>query len=131
MSTGKKRFPRTRIAATLGGLVAILLWSTSVALARSISQHVGPLSAGAAVYTFAGFALVAWEAVRRPAAIPAMVRLRRAYLIGCGSLFVFYTAAFFLALGLARDDAQALVVGLVNYLWPASYQASAAVFGTA
>jgi drug/metabolite transporter (DMT)-like permease len=105
--------------ATLAGLAAILLWSTSVALARSISTQVGPLTAAALVYTFGGLALVAWETVVRPGALAAMLRLPRLYLFGCGGLFVFYTGAFFLALGLADDDGQSLALALVNYLWPA------------
>ena len=32
---------------------------------------------------------------------------------------MFYTAAFFLALGLAEDHQQSIALGLVNYLWPA------------
>ncbi|MCX5735162.1 MAG: hypothetical protein NTW68_12655, partial [candidate division NC10 bacterium] len=41
---------------TILGFCAILLWSVTVALARSISEQIGPLTAGAAVYlTAAGF----------------------------------------------------------------------------
>jgi drug/metabolite transporter (DMT)-like permease len=109
---------RPAALATLAGLAAILLWSTSVALGRSIAEQVGPLNAGAAVYCFGGVAMVVWQAARRPAVLPAMLHLPPGYLLGCGGLFVFYTATFFLALGLAENAAQTLVVGLVNYLWP-------------
>ena len=107
------------LRATLGGLLAIVLWSTSVALARSVSRQLGPLSAAAAVYTFGGVVGLGWSLVRQPAAMRVMLGLPRRYLLGCGGLFVFYTAAFFLALGLAEDHQQSIALGLVNYLWPA------------
>ena len=37
-----------------GGLAAILLWSTTFALARSLSEQVGPWEAGTAVYLLGG-----------------------------------------------------------------------------
>lgn len=107
------------LRATLGGLLAIVLWSTSVALARSVSSQLGPLNAGAVVYTFGGMVGMGWCLARQPAAIRVMLGLPRRYLLGCGGLFVFYTAAFFFALGLAEDHLQSIALGLVNYLWPA------------
>ncbi|MHC4401180.1 MAG: hypothetical protein ACYTG0_16015 [Planctomycetota bacterium] len=35
---------------TMGGFVAIVLWSTTVAFARSLSEQLGALTAAAAVY---------------------------------------------------------------------------------
>jgi drug/metabolite transporter (DMT)-like permease len=90
----------------------------TVALARSISERIGPLTAGAAVYlTAAGFlgAHLVWKERR----LEALGALSRRYLVGCGALFVLYTAALFLALGLAADRRQTIEVGLLNYLWPA------------
>ena len=105
--------PSDRLA-TCGGLGAILLWSTTFAFARSLSEHIGPLTAGALVYLIGGGACL-W----RPR-IPAggFLRLPRRYLLGCGSLFVFYTAAIYLAVGRATDRGQLLEIALVNYLWP-------------
>ena len=103
---------------TGGGLGAILLWSTTFAFARSLSEQVGPLTAGAAVYLIGGaFCLLrlAWSA--KPVA--SFLKLPRSYLLGCGGLFVFYTAAIYLAVGLAKDREQLLEIALVNYLWPA------------
>jgi drug/metabolite transporter (DMT)-like permease len=44
--------------------------------------------------------------------------MSRKYLLGCGTLFVTYMIALYLALGMARDRQQVLEVGLLNYLWP-------------
>jgi drug/metabolite transporter (DMT)-like permease len=104
-------------AGTVCGFAAILLWSTTVALVRSLSERLGPLTAAAAVYGVGGLLAggrLLWseEARRKIRALP------RRYLVGCGGLFVFYMLALFLAIGLSRTRQQVLEVGLLNYLWP-------------
>ena len=100
------------------GLCAILLWSCTVALARSIGEQVGPLTAGASVYATGGLVLALSLWFDR-GSIRGLRGLPRAYLFGCGALFLAYTIALFLALGLAKGRMQAIQIGLVNYLWPA------------
>lgn len=102
--------------ATLLGLTAILLWSASVALVRSTGERLGPATAGAIVYVLAGAGLLIVRAARGGAMLAPHLPPR--YLYGCGALFVGYTIAFFLALGLSASREQALEVGLLNYLWP-------------
>jgi drug/metabolite transporter (DMT)-like permease len=102
---------------TLFGIVAILLWSTTIAIARSLSEQLGAITAGASVYLTGGL-LFALGALFRPALRQQVRGLTRLYLFGCGVLFVIYSAALFLALGLATDRQQVVEVGLVNYLWP-------------
>jgi len=106
-----------RHGATFAGIVAILLWSTTVAVARSVSEQLGPLTGAAAVYVVAAIAGVSslwkqWVGRETPRVIS------RKYLLGCGVLFVTYMIALYLALGLAEDRQQVLEVGLLNYLWP-------------
>lgn len=103
---------------TILGLVAILLWSGTVALARSTSQSLGPWTSGGIVYTGAGLLLAAYHLARVSEGRDA-TRLSRRYVLGCGALFAGYALALFLALASARDHQEALEVGLVNYLWPA------------
>lgn len=105
-------------AGTIGGFVAIVLWSTTVAFARSLSEQLGPLTAAAAVYGVSGAIAVihllsAGGGVRRIRELPLV------YLAGCGFLFVSYMLLLFLAVGLAEGHEQVLEVGLLNYLWPA------------
>jgi drug/metabolite transporter (DMT)-like permease len=100
------------------GLLAVLLWSSTVGLARSISEQVGPLTAGVSVFVAGGVLLMVSLCFEsRP--LSRLRSLPRAYLFGCGALFLMYTAALFLGLGLATGREQAIEVGLVNYLWPA------------
>ena len=103
---------------TGGGLGAILLWRATFAFARSLSEQVGPITAGTAVYLIGGCLCLARLAWSRKG-ITELLKLPRLYLLGCGSLFIFYTAAIYLAVGLAKDRQQLLEIALVNYLWPA------------
>jgi drug/metabolite transporter (DMT)-like permease len=118
------RITRLRVRPNLGnlnsgkGLGAILLWSATFAFARSLSEQVGPLTAGAAAYLIGGFFCLL-RLASSSAPLTRFLQLPRLYLLGCGSLFVFYTAAVYLAVGLAKSREQLLEIALVNYLWPA------------
>jgi len=103
---------------TGGGLAAIVLWSTTFALARSLSEQVGPITAGAAVYLIGGCFCLARLAFSGNGLIHPL-RLPRRYLLGCGFLFIFYSAAIYLAVGLCNGRKQLLEIALLNYLWPA------------
>ena len=104
---------------TAGGLAAIVLWSTTVAVARSLSERVGPLTGAACVYLIAGFFCLLHLA-RRRTLIRRWLGLSRRYVLGCGFLFVLYTVLLYVAIGSAADRQQVLEIGLVNYLWPAA-----------
>jgi drug/metabolite transporter (DMT)-like permease len=104
--------------ATIGGLTALLLWSTTVALARSASEQVGPFTAAAGIYGVST-AAACIGLFFAPARLGELLRVPRLYLGVCGSLFIFYMVALYTAIGLAGDRLQTLVVALLNYLWPA------------
>lgn len=104
---------RQQRAATIGGFGAILLWSTTIPLARGLTEHVGPVSGAAAVYGISG-ALAVVSLVRRRTGWPPV-----RYVAGCGALFVGYAVLLYLAIARAADRQQVLEIGLINYLWPA------------
>ncbi len=104
--------------ATIIGLVALLLWSMTVGLVRSISEQIGPVAAGAAVYLVGGlFAIICLLSKKQYH--PPTVKDAKTYYYTCGALFLVYSVALFLALSLASNRTQMLEVGLLNYLWPA------------
>ena len=103
---------------TVAGFAAIVLWSATVALARSTAERLGPVTAGLSVYLIAGLLLTGLRLRKGPLFGPRR-SLADKYVFGCGALFVLYTIAFFLALGFAKDRNQTVEVGLLNYLWPA------------
>ncbi|MEG3012741.1 MAG: EamA family transporter, partial [Pseudomonas sp.] len=83
---------RVERAATVCGLVAIILWSTATGLIRSVSELFGPLGGAALIYTLGAILLLAW--LGRP-------RLRATswpYLIMGSGLFVAYEVCLSLAL---------------------------------
>jgi drug/metabolite transporter (DMT)-like permease len=98
-------------------MAAVGLWSTSIAVARSLAEQLGPLTAAAAVY-LTGAVLMAAESWLCRHRLPGLSGYGRAYLWGCGGLFVFYMYAFYEALALAADRLQVLELGMLNYLWP-------------
>lgn len=106
-----------RAGATLAGVTALALWGTNIACARSLIEKLGPINAGAWVHTLGGAVAALWwfSSARERDRIR---RLPRAYLWGCGALFVIYMPCLYLALGLSQSRQQAVEVAIVNYLWP-------------
>jgi len=115
---GMRNGPTSSGPATALGLVAIVLWSGSVALGRSLAEQLGAWRAGALTYLLAGLILLVGRLfLPRRSQPPQKRRLR--YLFGCGLLFVLYMVSLYLALERAAGRSEAIVVGLLNYLWPA------------
>lgn len=98
--------------ATLIGMSAVLMWSTTVGIYRQITEIFGPY-AGAALL-FSASAVVALLHTG-PAAFKGH---RPGYLVVGTLLFASYEAALSFAIGLAQSRSQSLEVGLINYLWP-------------
>lgn len=114
----KESVQRRSPSATLAGIAAILLWSTTVALGRSVTEQFGPELGGAMVHLVAS-ALLVPVVLLNSRLKPSSGRLSGRYIIGCGVPFVVNLVTLFLALGGAHNRAQTVEVGLVNYLWPA------------
>jgi drug/metabolite transporter (DMT)-like permease len=101
---------------TMLGFAAILLWSTTVAFGRSLSEQIGTWTAASLIYLLGGGISTAYQAANGK--LGYIRSLSPRYLYGCGSLFAIYIACIYTALGLARTRSQVLEVGLMNYLWP-------------
>ncbi|HAH53304.1 aromatic amino acid DMT transporter YddG [uncultured Bifidobacterium sp.] len=102
----------TSHAATIIGLIAIVLWGFMAGLVRLVSESFGATLGSALIYTVGGMLLLI---VRRPKAIR---QAPRRYLITGGALFIAYESSISLSIGLAATNAQSVEVSLVNYLWP-------------
>jgi drug/metabolite transporter (DMT)-like permease len=98
------------------GFLSIVLWSSTVAFARSLSVEVGPVTAGALIYFIGGIAGVGWQTLTGRFGV--VLRMNRRYLVGCGTLFGANITVFYIGLALARSSGQAIEVGLLNYSWP-------------
>ncbi|WP_175233727.1 aromatic amino acid DMT transporter YddG [Proteus mirabilis] len=106
---------------TLYGIVAIFLWSTIVGLIRNISEYFGAVGGAALIYTTGTLFLILILGVPKLSLFP------KRYLAWGALLFVSYEICLSLALGFASDRAQAIELGMVNYLWP-SFTLALAVF---
>ncbi|QRN36534.1 aromatic amino acid DMT transporter YddG [Pectobacterium carotovorum] len=98
--------------ATLTGLLAILLWSTSVGLIRSLTEALGPIGGAAMIYSTSTLCLLAFYG------LPRIKTLPRIYLFAGGAMFVCYEIFLSLSIGLADSRMQAIEIGMINYLWP-------------
>ncbi|ONK03723.1 EamA family transporter [Pectobacterium actinidiae] len=98
--------------ATLTGLLAIVLWSTSVGLIRSLTEALGPIGGAAMIYSTSTLCLLAFYG------LPRIKTLPRIYLFAGGAMFVCYEIFLSLSIGLADSRMQAMEIGMINYLWP-------------
>ncbi|GKX41981.1 aromatic amino acid exporter [Pectobacterium carotovorum subsp. carotovorum] len=98
--------------ATLTGLLAIVLWSTSVGLIRSLTEALGPIGGAAMIYSTSTLCLLAFYG------LPRIKMLPRIYLFAGGAMFVCYEIFLSLSIGLANSRMQAIEIGMINYLWP-------------
>jgi drug/metabolite transporter (DMT)-like permease len=103
---------------TLAGIAAVLLWGTTIAFSRSLTEQLGTLTAASLIYIFAGLFGIAAAEIQARGSLVRMTQLRPAFLWGCGALFVLYMVTLYTAVGAAANRSQVLAVGLINYLWP-------------
>ena len=108
--------PRRQRATTLGFL-SVLLWGTSIAVGRFAIGQVGFLR-GPMIMSLASGVIGAAFIFSRSKERAGLRTLPASYWAVCGGLFVLYSVAYNLGIGLARDGRQILVFGMLNYLWP-------------
>jgi drug/metabolite transporter (DMT)-like permease len=101
---------------TAQGILAILFWGSTIAFSRSLAEKVGTLTAASCIFLIAGGVSCTYFIISHR--FQGISRVSRAYLYGCGGLFITYTVCLYIAIGTAVSRLQVLEVGLVNYLWP-------------
>jgi len=102
--------------ATAQGIIALLFWGSTIAFSRSLAEELGTLTSASCIFLLAGGLSCTYLIISRR--LQGIVHVPRAYLFGCGALFVVYMASLYVAIGTAANRLQVLEVGLVNYLWP-------------
>ncbi len=101
---------------TAYGVMALIFWGSTIAFSRSLAEKLGTLTAASYIFLLAGGLSCTYLIISRE--FGKLVHLPKAYLFGCGTLFIVYMASLYLAIGSATNRLQTLEVGLVNYLWP-------------
>ena len=114
MGSGKKS------SATLMGFLAIIFWSTTIAFSRNIIQVIGVLNSGFFIFLVSGSLLLTVEFFKyKKSFITTIKSIPSEYFYKVGLFFVSYMVLFYFAIGGASSKEAVLVVGLLNYLWPA------------
>ena len=104
--------------ATLIGLLAVLCWSCTIGLMRAVAEPLGAVGGAAALYTTAAICNAVARGRKGWREVARWREMHPVYLWGCGVLFVIYEVCLSVAVGLAHDRAQAMEIGVINYLWP-------------
>ena len=108
----------TRNRATWFAVLALIFWSTSLAMVRSLAEPLGPFTF--LLVTSASGGIILWVAeIARCRSLQMPFALPTPYLLLGGTTFVAYFVLFTAALSLAPTRAVAVQIGLINYLWPA------------
>lgn len=118
MSTESRHFGLSRsVLGTILGVPALLLWSTTIALGRRMTEELGIWTSTSISFLSAGvLSCLFWSVrLRTPR---ALFRGGAAYLWGSGGTFLVYIICLYGAIGLSADRQQVLGVGILNYLWP-------------
>lgn len=102
---------------TLIGILAVVCWSSSIAVGRSITEALGPFTTTATVSLLGGICSAIFGYYRY-GSFPNVRNFSAKYFFGCGVLFVLYQATLYVAIGNAINRNQLLEIGLLNYLWP-------------
>lgn len=100
--------------ANLYGIAAILMWSTLIALVRSVSQAFGVAGGTALIFTAGAIVLCLRQG------FPPIWRMHPLYVWGCGAAFVLYEVLMSQSIGFAKSSQQTLEVAMINYLWPST-----------
>lgn len=105
-------------SATLLGLLALVFWTTSVAVVRRLVAPgaAGPLTYLAVTSLAAGTLLGLYQVLRTPPGVRR--RPTGKYLLIGGACFVAYFGMYTISLHMAPSHPVVVQLGLVNYLWP-------------
>jgi len=103
---------------TYCGLLAILIWSTSGAVTRSISEQMGALTGGCVCGILSGLFGIALSAARGE--IGLLRHAPRSFYFGCVPLYLTYRLCALLSIAMSATRQQVVQTGLLRDLWPVS-----------
>lgn len=104
---------------TFLGILAILCWSTSIAISRTLAQKTGPLDAAFYYMLGSGLLLLVIQLlIYRRDYLRKLKEITATYWFLVGGFMVLNMLVFYSAVGLAGTVEAVIVVGIINYLWP-------------
>jgi drug/metabolite transporter (DMT)-like permease len=103
---------------TFAGMMAVVFWSLSIPLSRSLTEKLGSFhTAGLACFIGGSLPVLYYLSVHR-SQFWTLLKFSPKYLLICGTTFIFYLVSLYIAIGMAASRQQIVEVGLINYLWP-------------
>lgn len=103
---------------TAGGFLAVIFWSLSIPLSRSLTEKLGMFNTAGLACLFGGISAVLYYVVAYRSHFRLLTKFSSRYLLFCGVPFVFYIICLYAAIGMAVSRQQIVEVALINYLWP-------------
>lgn len=97
---------------TLLGLSSIVIWASLVAVVKLITEQLSPVQGIALIYSFSAL----YIGLR--IGLPNIRQMSKAYLLGCGTLFVGYEILFLVSIALSQSRDEVMIIAMINYLWP-------------
>ena len=105
---------------TFAGILAILMWSSNVAVSKTAMNDLGAFNAAFLIYFFSGVfnIFILFVSLGKNKFLNDLRRLPIKYYLQTGIFIVFNNVFFYIALGLAKTNEELIIVALLNYLWP-------------
>ena len=115
--------PKVRISsyllATLAGIFAVIIWSTTIAFSKSVMETEGNYSAMFLIYFFSGIlmfmTLLVWL---KKDFFTKWKKLTFKYYSRIGIFLLLNNTLLFIAIGFTSNENELLIVTIINYLWP-------------
>jgi len=103
----------------LAGITALLLWASTIAFSRSVTETLGTLNAAFFINLFSGLFGFLLLFLRFGKGLGEKIKnFDYRYLLKVGIFFIFYILFFNISVGIAETRGDVLIVGIINYLWP-------------
>jgi drug/metabolite transporter (DMT)-like permease len=106
--------------ATIAGILAVLIWSSNVAVSKRVMNDLGSYNAAFYIYFFSGVInfIILLVVLGKGKFLQYLSALPLRYYYQTGIFFVLNNVFIYSAIGLAKKDEELLIVTLLNYLWP-------------
>jgi drug/metabolite transporter (DMT)-like permease len=107
-------------AATLAGILAVIIWSSNVAVSKTVMNELGAFNAAFYIYFFSGIInfFLLLVALGRIKFLKHLKALPLRYYLQTGIFFALNNVFIYTAIGLTKTNEELLIVTLLNYLWP-------------
>lgn len=102
---------------TVYGLIAIVIWGTSPAITRTLSESLGTFTSAALVNILAGLLSVTTQFVKG-GGLKNLKKVPGRYWAWCGILYVLYIITSYTSVSIAENREQVMIVVLIKFLWP-------------